>query len=153
MSEQTSAGALERARIGDLRAIVAELPAFWGEREMAGLHQALYVHEFGDSALLIRDGEGRVIAYLLGFVSPARVGYVHLVAVREGHRGKGLARHLYTEFESYARARGAIALKAITGPENHGSKAFHRAIGFTVREVAGYSVSGEARLVFERPLA
>jgi len=153
VSEETFPGALERARIEDLRAIIDELPAFWGEREMAGLHQALYVHEFGDSALLIRDADGRVIAYLLGFVGPARVGYIHIVAVREGHREKGLARRLYTEFESYARACGAVGLKAITSPENVRSQDFHRALGFALREVPGYSVSGEAMVVFERPLA
>ncbi len=153
MGDQTRAGAIERATIEDLQTIVASLSDFWGERDTAGLHQALYVHEFGETALVLRDGHGHQIAYLLGFVTPARVGYIHVVAVREGHRGRGLARALYEEFESLARARGATALKAITSPGNSSSHAFHRALGFSASELAGYSVSGEPRTVFRRLLA
>jgi GNAT superfamily N-acetyltransferase len=142
----------ERASIEDLQAIVASLPEFWGERDAAALHQALFVHELGDTALVIRDGEGRVIAYLLGFVSPARVGYVHVVAVRRSHRGAGLARSLYESFESLARELGALELKAITRPSNRASHDFHRALGFTASEVSGYSATGEARTVFRRAL-
>jgi GNAT superfamily N-acetyltransferase len=142
----------ERATIGDLQAIVAALPEFWGERDTAGLHQALYVHEFGETALVIRADGGEVLAYLLGFLTPARTGYVHLVAVREGHRGRGLARALYEEFESLVRDRGASAMKAITSPGNAGSSAFHRALGFDAKEMAGYSASGEPRVVFWRAL-
>ena len=142
-----------RATIEDLQTIVASLADFWGERDTAGLHQALYVHEFGDTALVIRDNHGHPIAYLLGLVTPARVGYIHVVAVREDRRGGGLARVLYDEFESRARAQGATALKAITDPANSASLAFHRSLGFSAREVAGYSVSGAPRTVFERALA
>lgn len=85
-------------------------------------------------------------------MNPARVGYIHLVAVPEDHRQHGLARVLYEEFESRVHARGATALKAITSPESSMSLAFHRALGFTARELAGYSVSGEPRVVFERGL-
>jgi L-amino acid N-acyltransferase YncA len=142
----------ERATIEDLQAIVASLGEFWGERETAALHQALFVHEFGETALVIRDREGMVLAYLLGFVTPARVGYIHAVAVRSSHRGAGLARSLYESFASLARERGAVEMKAITSPGNEGSRAFHRALGFSAREVDGYSASGEARTVFRRAL-
>jgi L-amino acid N-acyltransferase YncA len=140
------------ATIEDLQAIVGAIEEFWGERDVVFLHQALYVHEFGDTALVLDDGEGRVLAYLLGFVTPARMGYVHVAAVRSGERGMGLARALYDAFESLARERGAVALKAITNRANHGSIAFHRALGFSVSEVPGYSVSGEPRVVFHREL-
>jgi GNAT superfamily N-acetyltransferase len=140
------------AGIEDLQEIVGCIEEFWDDRDMAGLHQALYVHEFGDTALVIRDREGRVLGYLLGFVTPAGVGYVHVVGVRRDRRRAGLARRLYEEFESLARARGAVALKAITSPGNAVSGAFHRALGFSSQEVAGYSVSGEPRTVFRREL-
>jgi ribosomal protein S18 acetylase RimI-like enzyme len=149
---------VDPARIEDLQAIVAELSAFWGDRDMAGLHQALYVHEFGDTALVLRgdpddDEDGHIRAYLLGFVGPQGVGYIHVVAVRDEYRGEGLARRLYEEFERLARARGARALKAITSPGNGGSRSFHEALGFSVEEVERYSASGETRLVFRRELA
>lgn len=140
------------ATIEDLQTIVASLAEFWGERDTTGLHQALYVHEFGETALVIHDADGHPIAYLLGFVNPAHVGYIHLVAVHEDHRQHGLARVLYEEFESRARVRGATGLKAITSPENSISLAFHRALGFGARELAGYSASGEPRVVLERGL-
>jgi GNAT superfamily N-acetyltransferase len=141
---------IRRATIEDLQTIVASLGEFWGDRDTAGLHHALYVHELGETALVIHDDHGHPIAYLLGFVTPARVGYIHIVAVREDHRAGGLARALYKEFESLARARGATALKAITSPGNSTSLAFHRALGFGASEVAGYSVLGEPRTVFRR---
>ena len=119
---------------------------------MAFLHQALYVHEFGDTSVLAeRDGE--ILAYLLGFVSAAdRAGYVHVVAVRRSARGHGLARRLYERFADLVAARGGRALKAITSPENDGSRAFHEALGFSVALVEDYSPSGGARLVFQREL-
>jgi GNAT superfamily N-acetyltransferase len=142
----------QRATIEDLQEVVGAIDEFWGGRDVSGLHQALYVHELGDTALVIRGGEGRVIAYLLGLLTPAGVAYIHLVAVRVDHHGGGLARALYEEFESQARARGAVALKAITSPGNAASHAFHRALGFNASEVAGYSASGEPRTVFWREL-
>ncbi|HEX7609030.1 MAG TPA: GNAT family N-acetyltransferase [Solirubrobacteraceae bacterium] len=142
----------ERATIEDLQRIIASLPEFWGDRDTAALHQALFVHELGDTSLVIRDADGTVLAYLLGFVSPASVGYIHVVAVRRSHRGRGLARSLYESFETIARQRGAVELKAITSPGNRGSHAFHDALGFSTSEVGGYSASGEARSVFRLAL-
>ena len=43
-------------------------------------------------------------------------------------------------------------MKAITSPENDGSRAFHEALGFSVALVEDYSPSGGARLVFRREL-
>jgi GNAT superfamily N-acetyltransferase len=140
------------ATIEDLQAIVASLGEFWGERDTTALHHALYVHELGDTALVFHDDRGHPIAYLLGFVTPAGVGYVHVVGVREDRREGGLGRALYDEFESLARARGATALKAITRPGNHASVAFHRALGFAASEHGGYTALGEPRVVFWRDL-
>jgi ribosomal protein S18 acetylase RimI-like enzyme len=143
---------LRPVEIADLRTILRELDEFWGERDTAFLHQALYVHEFGDTSLLAeRDRE--IVAYLLGFVSPAdRAGYIHVVAVRRSARGRGLARRLYERFAELAGERGARGLKAITSPGNDASRAFHEALGFSVALVDRYSPSGGARLVFRREL-
>ena len=140
------------ATIEDLQAIVASLREFWGERDTTALHHTLFVHEFGDTALVFHDDRGHPIAYLLGFVTPAGVGYIHVVAVREDRREGGLAHALYDEFESLARARGASALKAITRPGNHASVAFHQALGFAASEHGGYTALGEPRIVFWREL-
>ncbi len=156
--------ALRTVTIADLRTILAELEDFWGDepeagtprrptptRDMAFLHQALYVHEFGATSVLAeRDGD--TLGYLLGFLSQDGTGYIHAVAVRRGARGHGLARSMYARFEGLVRDRDAHRLKAITAPENSGSRAFHEALGFTVQEVEGYSPSGGTRLVFTRAL-
>jgi GNAT superfamily N-acetyltransferase len=81
------------------------------------------------------------------------VGYVHLVGVREDSRRTGLGRRLYGEFETLVRHRGATALKAISIPTNHGSIAFHRALGMSATEVADYSGQGQPRVVFWRDLS
>ena len=119
---------------------------------MAFLHQALYVHEFGETSVLA-ERDGRTLAYLLGFVSQDGTGYIHAVAVRGESRGEGLARSMYARFEELVRERDAYRLKAITAPGNSGSRAFHEALGFAVQEVEGYSPSSGTRLVFTRRLA
>lgn len=144
--------ALRTVTIADLAAILAELEDFWGpERDMAFLHQALYVHEFGETSVLA-ERDGQIEGYLLGFVSQDGTGYIHAVAVRRSAQGRGLARAMYERFEELVRDRDAHRLKAITAPENEGSRSFHEALGFAVEEVEGYSPSSGARLVFTRPL-
>jgi ribosomal protein S18 acetylase RimI-like enzyme len=153
----------EPATIEDLSAVADEPREFWGDRNLPALHHPLLVHEFGETALVIRgggdgasgrgDGGGRVIAYLFGLLTPSGVGYIHLVAVRDGHRREGLARRLYERFEELAREHGAQALKAFTQPVNTRSIAFHRALGFSTTETANYAGPGETRTVFWKQLS
>src|ERR1700722_10268107 len=123
----------KRATAADYNAIVEALAEYWGERDMRARHHPMFIHEFGDTAIVIRDGNGGVAAYLFGFIAPARVGYVHLVGVRADSRRTGLGRILYGEFEMLARDRGATALKAISVPTNPDSIAFHRALGMSAK--------------------
>jgi GNAT superfamily N-acetyltransferase len=148
----TAEAPIEQATIADLIAVSEEREWFWGERDKRFLHHVMLVREFGDTAFVVRDSEGKAIAYLFGLVTPAHVGYVHLVAVREGHRGQGLAKRLYARFEEVARELGALRLKAITQPVNAVSIAFHRAQGFAVTEVEGYSGPGTTRIVFSKDI-
>jgi ribosomal protein S18 acetylase RimI-like enzyme len=143
---------VETASIEDLTAIVAELPAFWGQRDLRGLHHHMLIHEFGETALVVRREDGIVLAYAFALLTPGRVGYIHLVAVRDGHRRQGLGQRLYEELAGLVRARGGTALRAITRPENSRSIAFHTALGFTAEEVPRYAW-GEPRVVFNRALA
>jgi GNAT superfamily N-acetyltransferase len=137
----------------DFDEIVDRLAAFWGERDLSAMHHPMFLHEFGDSAFLIRDEHGAVAAYLFGFVVPAQaLAYVHLVAVRDDQRGRGFARMLYERFERLARERGCDRMKAITTPANTSSIAFHRAIGMDSVEVPDYAGTGRARVVFSAHL-
>jgi GNAT superfamily N-acetyltransferase len=143
----------EPATTADYNAIIETLADYWGARDMRARHHPMFVHEFGETSLVMRDGSGGVAAYLFGFVAPTQVGYVHLVGVRTDSRRAGLGRRLYGEFEMLARHHGATALKAISVPTNDGSIAFHRALGMSVTEVADYSGQGQPRVVFWRDLA
>ena len=147
-----STGSITRATIGDLHAVVADQHAFWGERDVSHLHHPMLVHEFGSTSVVIRDEDGRITAYLLGFVTVEHVGYAHLVAVRDSQRERGLGRELYKHFEELARGHGATRLKAYTRPSNTASIAFHRAIGMTATAVPDYAGPGETRVVFGREL-
>jgi L-amino acid N-acyltransferase YncA len=142
---------VEHATIDDLTAVVEERRAFWGERDLLALHHPLLIHEFGETALVVRSPGGKVAAYLFGLLTPARTCYVHLVAVREGHRREGLGTQLYGELTPIVRATGGERLKAMTQPENSGSIAFHRALGFNAEEVPRYAW-GQTRVVFTKPL-
>jgi ribosomal protein S18 acetylase RimI-like enzyme len=148
--------AIEGVRDGDLGEILRNFERFWGgDRGLPRyLHHPMFFLEFGDTAFVARDlGTGEIAGYLLGFVAPAGDGYIHFVAVRDDSRTLGLGRGLYETFEKAARARGAVALKAITNPENESSVAFHKRVGFTeMNRVEDYGGSGRTRIVMRKPL-
>lgn len=76
----------------DFAEIVESLSDFWGHRDVAQLHHPTAIERFSDSALVIHDAHGRVAAYLFGMIVNAkRLGYVHVVAVRDDQRGRGHA--------------------------------------------------------------
>jgi ribosomal protein S18 acetylase RimI-like enzyme len=144
---------IDRIRDTDLAAIMRDFTRFWGDRErLRPLHHPMFVVEFSDTALAARRPDGQVLGYLLGFVAPTRDGYIHLVAVRDDARGLGLGRRLYDTFTELAVARGAVALKALTSPENEGSQAFHRSLGFTLTRADDYGGAGRTRVVMRKHL-
>ena len=106
--------------------ILDELSEFWDGRDMRALHHPFLIHEFGNSAFVIRDGS-QVLAYLFGFLSQSEpVGYVHTIAVRASARRRRLAQRLFDHFAGFARQRRCTHIKAITTPSNAGSIAFHK---------------------------
>jgi ribosomal protein S18 acetylase RimI-like enzyme len=141
----------------DYDQILEDLSEFWDGRDTRHLHHPFLVHEFGNSAFVIRDG-ARVVAYLLGFISQTEpVGYVHAIAVRASARRRRLAQHLFGHFVELARSRGCRHVKAITTPSNSGSIAFHKGLGMEllgepnadgVPVVPDYAGRGAARVVF-----
>src|ERR1051326_1375643 len=144
---------LEGMTVADLAAGVADHPRFWGDRDLRRLHLTALVQEFSETCLTARrPGAAGIAGYLIGFTTPRRVAYVHLVAVRATHRGSGLARALYQAFTGLAQAQGATSAKAITSPANTGSVAFHQRLGFTARQVPGYNGPYQPMIVMTRPL-
>jgi ribosomal protein S18 acetylase RimI-like enzyme len=145
---------IDRVRYGDLAEILRNYQRFWGELELPRqLHHPMFFIEFGDTAFVARDDNDEIVGYLLGFVAANGDGYIHLVAVRDDARRQHLGRRLHERFSSEAATRGATRLKAITGPGNEGSIAFHRRMGFTdIRRVDDYGGSGRPRVIMYRPL-
>ena len=137
--------------------ILQELDQFWDGRDTRHLHHPFLIHEFGNSAFVIRSGS-QVVAYLFGFVSQGEpVGYVHLVAVRASARRRGFAQQLLGRFVEFARPHGCKHIKAITTPSNLGSIAFHKSLGMQllgepnsdgIPVVPDYMGRGTPRVVF-----
>jgi GNAT superfamily N-acetyltransferase len=156
----STSAAVDRLTRADFQAILADIRAFWPNGAPPVFHP-MFLEEFGDTAFVVRDGE-QVAAHLFGLIAATSpTGYIHLVAVREGYRGRGLASLLYAHFAEVARARGCTRLKAITSPGNAASIGFHRRMGFTllgdpddngVPVVRDYSGPGVDRVVMVRPL-
>ena len=139
------------ATVDDLNTVLAEHGRYWGERDLRGLHLTALVQEFPTTCLVAVADDG-IRGYIVGFVTPDHVAYVHLIATRDDARGTGLGRRLYAAFIEAARALGAQRLKAITSVANAGSIAFHRSLGFDVREIENYNGLGQNRVVFTRAL-
>ena len=141
----------------DYEQILDDLAEFWDGRDTRHLHHPFLIREFGNSAFVIRS-EGRVAAYLFGFVSQTEpVGYVHAVAVRASARRRHLAQHLFGHFIQFARRNGCRHVKAITTPSNLASIAFHKRLGMRLLGepnadgtpvVADYAGRGASRVVF-----
>ena len=154
---------VERCTHRDFLDILSDLEDFWGSaaERARRVHHPMFVHEFGDTAWVLRE-EDRVVAYLFGFWSQTEpTGYIHLVGVRRSHQRRGIGRWLYEQFEARARERGCTKLKAITPPISSQSIAFHQRLGFTllgqpneagIPVVADYFGPGLPRVVFEKQL-
>lgn len=106
---------VEQMTVADFVAIKHDVEAYWGPLDepratvVRTLHHPLFIHEFGETALLVRDETRSIAAYLLGLVvtRPA-VGYIHLIGVRQNQRRLGLARLLYETFESWRASLGRL---------------------------------------------
>jgi GNAT superfamily N-acetyltransferase len=145
----------------DFEQILTNIIEFWGSDRTLTLHHPMYVHEFGNTAFVIRDGD-QVAAYLFGFYSQTEpAAYIHLVAVRASYRRQKLAQRLYDHFAQVAQSHGCVKLKAITTPTNAVSIAYHLSMGFTllgapnadgIPVVANYSGPSADRVVFVKSI-
>ena len=105
-----------------------------GALQRALLVPRLFLQHFADTSYLVEDQDGRLVAFLIGFLSQSRphIAYIHFVAVNPTFHGKQIGRWLYTQFFSAAAGRGATEVHCITSPGNHASRAFHTRLGFEV---------------------
>jgi ribosomal protein S18 acetylase RimI-like enzyme len=150
----------------DHAGIVNMVDDWWGGRTLHHILPRLWFQHFTGTSWVVEDGDGRVVGFLVGFMSPDRPdeAYVHMVGTSPNHRRAGLGRALYEHFFEDARARGARRVIAVTWPGNRMSVAFHRALGFEPSAGLGtqnlygtpaypdYDADGGDRAVFSREL-
>ncbi len=117
------------------------------------LPKLFFVHFRETSFVAERDG--KLVGFLAGFLSQSLPdeAYVHFVGVHPDERGSGLGRELYDQFFAVARQHGRTRVSCVTSPANHGSVAFHEALGFEPGPPqAGYDGPGADRVVLSRSL-
>ena len=144
---------IRTAAPSDYDRIVVVVDDWWGGRSMSPLLPRLFLDHFADTSLIVED-DGRLEAFLVGFVSAARPeeAYIHFVGVRPGCRRSGLARALYERFFELVRAGGRTVVRCVTSPVNEGSVAFHRKLGFEAELVEDYDGPGADRVAFVKRL-
>lgn len=147
----------------DYRPVITVIDEWWAGRQMADMLPRLFFEHFTDTSFVV-ERDGKLIAFLVGFVSQARQGeaYIHFVGVRPGERSRGLGRRLYEHFFAAVRARGCTKVRSVTAPVNHGSVSFHRRMGFDIEPgdttfdgigvASGYDGDGQDRVRFVKHL-
>ncbi|MET7462475.1 GNAT family N-acetyltransferase [Nonomuraea sp. NPDC005501] len=141
---------LRTAEPGDYDRIAPVVDDWWG-RPVQGSLPRLFLDHFHRTSLVAEDGDA-LAGFLVGFLSPSvpDAAYIHFVGVHPSRRGDGLARRLYRGFFDLAAADGRTRVRAITSPRNHGSIAFHTAMGFAVKgPVPDHDGPSNDRMVFE----
>jgi ribosomal protein S18 acetylase RimI-like enzyme len=115
----------------------------------------LFFLHFEGTSFVAEDGDGKLVAFLIGFLSQtdAEEAYIHFVGVAPEQRGSGLGRALYERFFEVVRADGRTRVRCVTSPANTESIAFHESLGFAVESVAkDYDGPGEDRVLFAKLL-
>jgi ribosomal protein S18 acetylase RimI-like enzyme len=124
----------------------------------------LWFQHFTETSWIAERADGRIVGFLVGFVSPEHPGmaHVHMIGTDPNRRRDGLGRSLYERFFDDVRARDIHEVRAVTWPGNRVSVDFHRSMGFRVDDGLGttsiygtlahadYDGDGEDRVVFIR---
>jgi len=147
---------IRHATPSDYGRVIQHVNAWWGDREMAPMLPKLFFLHFEGTSFVAEDDEGKLVAFLIGFLSQTdpEEAYIHFVGVAPEQRGSGLGRALYERFFEVVRADGRTRVRCVTSPGNTQSIAFHESIGFAVESVAkDYDGPGEDRVLFVKQLA
>lgn len=119
------------ARPGDHGPIMEVMPAWWGGRDLRHGLPRLFLEHFVNTSFVV-ERQGRMVGFLIAFLSPARPGegYAHFMGVDPAFQGRGLGRRLYESFFQVCRANGRSVVRACTSPVNLASVRFHQKMGF-----------------------
>jgi len=157
---------VRHARESDHPLIVDAIGRWWDTPNRATLGllmPRLFLQFFTQTSWIVEDESGELGAFLIGLRSQddPDLAYIHFIGVDPELRRAKIAAGLYELFFDEMRSRGCREVRAITGPWNARSQAFHVAMGFEPhgdRDIGGvmaypdYDGPGEPRVVFVRPL-
>lgn len=143
---------LRPASPADYDRIITVVNPWWG-RDIQHVLPRLFLDHFHRTSLIAETSDD-LAGFLVGFLSPSLpdTAYIHFVGVNPAFRGTGLARRLYETFFALARTDGRTAVRALTSPQNTGSIAFHKAMGFTATPTQAHDGPHTDRVLFHRPL-
>lgn len=122
----------------DHTSMVQAIQEWWSDsrspqeaRELSLLLPRLFLQHFAGTSLVLED-DGDLVGFLVGFYSAdePEEAYIHFVGVSPTRRRSGAGRLLYERFFEEARRSGRRRVRAVTSPQNTGSLAFHRSMGF-----------------------
>lgn len=133
---------VHRARAEDAPVLAAFRAELWPEDSEAGHLRDVQRFFEGSApellAILVAEDADRAVGFADLSIRPWAEGCVtNRVAYLEGWfvvaeaRGRGVGRALVSAAEEWARAQGCKELASDTQPDNDGSAAAHRALGFT----------------------
>jgi GNAT superfamily N-acetyltransferase len=131
--------------------LLADHDRFW-DVDTRQLHHPVWFHQFGGFGAVARSADGEDVGYVLGAVTADRLAYLHLLAVRDDRRHKGLGRRLAGWFDVLAAATGARVVQAVTRPDDAAAVAFHERLGAAAHLSRDHAGPGEDRLVLTRSL-
>jgi len=154
---------IRNAEPADYQQIIKDVNDWWGGRRMSDmLPKLFFVHFQSTSFVAVQDG--KIVGFVTGFVSQTfpNEAYIHFVGVDPKFRKSGLARTLYDKIFKAVSKLGIQTVLCVTSPVNKVSIAFHRSLGFSIKESGktidgisifeGYDGEGEDRILFYKHL-
>ena len=146
--------------------LVRQVNEWWGDRSTHHRLPRAWFRHFAGTSWVAVDERERIVAFLVGFVSPDRPGeaVIHMIGTSPNHRRQGIGSALYDRFFEDVRGRGARRAIATVPPGERGAIDFHRALGFAPEggdgtqnlygtpAFADYDADGADRAVFSRDL-
>ena len=102
---------IRHANPSDYGRVIQHVNAWWGGREMAPMLPKLFFLHFEGTSFVAEDDEGKLVAFLIGFLSQTdpEEAYIHFVGVAPDQRGSGIGRELYERFFAVVAEQGRDA--------------------------------------------
>ena len=106
------------ANPSDYGRVIQHVNAWWGGRDMAPMLPKLFFLHFEGTSFVAEDEEGKLVAFLIGFLSQSDPdeAYIHFVGVAPEYRGSGIGRELYERFFTVVAEQGRSLVRCVTSP-------------------------------------